>query len=88
VAVVYGLYVDPAERGRGTAARLVAAAVSHARDVGCDLVTLHAADKARPIYERLGFAPTSEMRLELAEEASYGHRPFGANGGLPGCRCS
>ncbi|MGB4442542.1 MAG: hypothetical protein WBJ62_10045 [Coriobacteriia bacterium] len=53
-----------AERdGRGIATRLVAEAVSHAREQGYDLVTLHAADKARP-------------------------PPFGANGGLPGCRCS
>lgn len=88
VASVYGLYVTPAERGREVATRLVSLAVEHAREHGCDLVTLHAADKARPIYERLGFVPTSEMRLELAGTAPYRHRPFGANGGLPGCRCS
>jgi GNAT superfamily N-acetyltransferase len=87
VASVYGLYVVPAERGRGIATRLVSMAVSHAREQGYDLVTLHAADKARPLYERLGFVATSEMRLELAGKAPYQQRPFGANGGLPGCRC-
>ena len=88
VASVYGLYVEPAERGCGIATRLVSAAVEHARERGYDLVVLHAADRARPLYERLGFAPTSEMRLELAGTVPYRQRPFGANGGLPGCRCT
>ncbi len=47
-----------------------------------------AAEKARPIYERLGFKPTSEMRIELAENAPRRLGAFGANGGLPGCRRS
>lgn len=87
VAAVWGLYVMPAERGQGIATRLVSTTVGHAREQGCDLVTLHAADRARPIYERLGFSATSEMRLQLAEGASIRERSFGANGGLPGCRC-
>lgn len=87
IASVYGLYVLPAERGAGVATRLVSAAVEHARELGWDLVTLHAADLARPIYERLGFTSTSEMRLVLTEGASIRQRAFGANGGLPGCRC-
>lgn len=88
VASIYGLYVDPAERGQGIAARLVSAAVAYAREREWDLVTLHAADKARPIYEQLGFKPTSEMRIELAENAPRRLGAFGANGGLPGCRRS
>ncbi len=87
VASVYGLYVDSAERGAGIATRLVSCAVEHARASGVELVTLHAADKARPVYERLGFEPTSEMRLEFAREPDRAEaRPFGAHGGLPGCR--
>lgn len=88
VASVYGLYVLPAERGCGVATRLVSAAIAGARERGWDLVTLHAADQARPIYERLGFTATSEMRLELTGGVSLRPRSFGANGGLPGCRCS
>lgn len=61
---VYGLYVAPEYRGRGTATRLVEHCIAHARDVWrCEMVTLHAAERARPIYERMGFVPTSEMRL-------------------------
>lgn len=87
VASIYGLYVLPAERGHGVATRLVSAAVEYARDGGSDIVTLHAADRARPIYERLGFTGTSEMRIQLTGNATLRPRAFGANGGLPGCRC-
>jgi hypothetical protein len=29
-------------------------------------VVLHASDQGRPLYERLGFVPTNEMRLQPA----------------------
>jgi GNAT superfamily N-acetyltransferase len=67
VASVYGLFVDPEARGAGVATKLVEAAIEHAKNSGIDLVTLHAADRARPIYERLGFVASSEMRLFLGE---------------------
>jgi GNAT superfamily N-acetyltransferase len=67
VASIFGLFVHPEFRGEGTATRLVLAAVRFARDWGADLVTLHAADKARPLYERIGFVPTKEMRLQFSE---------------------
>lgn len=66
-ASVWGLYVEPAERGAGVATRLVRAAVDHAEQLGAELVTLHAAEKARPLYERIGFTASSEMRLFVAE---------------------
>lgn len=67
IASVYGLFVEPDERGVGVATGLVTTAVEHARSLGIDLVSLHAADKARPIYERIGFEPSSEMRLFLTD---------------------
>lgn len=67
VASIYGLYVEPAERGTGVATSLVRAAVAFAKRSGIDLVTLHAADKARPLYERIGFERSSEMRLFLSD---------------------
>jgi len=30
-------------------------------------VQLHASDQGRPLYESLGFKPTSEMQLKLAD---------------------
>lgn len=74
-AHVYGLYVLPAERSAGIATRLVQTAVSHACEWGADIVTLHAADKARPLYERLGFVATKEMRLQFCEQTGDVHDP-------------
>jgi len=67
VANILGLFVVPAERGAGLASRLVSEAIAHARDWDADLVVLHAANKARPLYERLGFKATKEMRLQFSE---------------------
>lgn len=67
VASILGLYVVPEERGAGLATRLVNEGIAAARAWDADLVTLHAADKARPIYERLGFVRTKEMRLQFSE---------------------
>jgi len=67
IASIYGLYVLPEARGEGTATRLVREAVAAMKSEGIDLVTLHAAEKARPIYERIGFATSPEMRLFTAE---------------------
>lgn len=67
IASIYGLYVEADERGAGIATRLVRDAVGHAESLGIDIVTLHAADKARPVYERIGFEPSSEMRLFLTD---------------------
>lgn len=66
-AGILGLFVEPAERGVGLATTLVREAVAFARAWGADIVLLHAADKARPLYEREGFVATKEMRLQFSE---------------------
>lgn len=68
VGVIYGLFVEPETRGLGTATRLVECAVRYCRERGIEIVTLHAAEQARPIYERAGFSESNEMRLFLGEE--------------------
>jgi hypothetical protein len=41
--------------------------VDYARASGCCVIRLHAADKARPIYQKAGFvAVSSEMKLEFS----------------------
>jgi GNAT superfamily N-acetyltransferase len=60
---VWGVYVHPDHRGRGLGAALTRAVVERLRASGCTQVHLHAAPLARPVYERLGFAPSNEMRL-------------------------
>jgi GNAT superfamily N-acetyltransferase len=64
-AYVMNMYVDPAWRGRGLARELVSTAVEYARAAGAGTVSLHASDAGRPLYERLGFESSPEMRLHL-----------------------
>lgn len=64
-AYVLNVYTEPAHRGRGLATDATNAALDEARRRGIRVVTLHASDDGRAIYERLGFEETNEMRLLL-----------------------
>jgi GNAT superfamily N-acetyltransferase len=68
-AYVFNVYTEPAERGRGVASRLMVVILDWCRARGIACVNLHASEAGRPIYERLGFEPTREMRLFLAHSA-------------------
>lgn len=63
VGYVWGVYVEPAARGQGLGRQLVRTCLEHLRGEGCGRVLLHTGDRARPLYERMGFAPTDEMAL-------------------------
>ena len=65
VGYVWGVYVEPERRGRGIGAALVRACVAQLSARGCGRVLLHAGERSRPLYERLGFAPTDELALTL-----------------------
>ena len=62
------VFVEPAYRKRGLARELVQMCLAEARRRGIRMVTLHASDEGRPLYETLGFAVTNEMRLSLTNE--------------------
>ncbi len=76
-AMIWGMWVDPAARGRGHARRLLAALVEWIRDAGFPVVELHVTqgnDEARRLYLAAGFTPTgdweslresSPLRIEL-----------------------
>jgi GNAT superfamily N-acetyltransferase len=63
---LFNLYTDPTHRRRGLASRLTQAALDLARELGIEIMELHASLEAEPMYQRMGFAPTSEMRLVMA----------------------
>jgi GNAT superfamily N-acetyltransferase len=72
IGYVWGVYVDPDHRSRGTGAALVRACVAHLDARGCDRALLHAGDRSRPLYARLGFVPTDEMALAISRDRPGG----------------
>jgi len=62
-AYLLNFYVAPAARGRGLAETMLKTAVEEARARGIAVVSLHASQMGRPIYERNGFEGTNEMML-------------------------
>lgn len=62
-AYLLNFYVAPEARGHGLAYGLLKTAIAGSRSRGIKVVTLHASRFGRPIYERNGFRPTTEMML-------------------------
>jgi ribosomal protein S18 acetylase RimI-like enzyme len=62
---ILDVYVEPGYRGRGVAKNLMHEAELSFRRQGVNYVFLHASDAGRPLYESLGFAPTTEMAITL-----------------------
>jgi len=60
---VLNVFVERAWRRRGVAALLMGQVLAHARERGLKTVTLHASAEGKPLYEKLGFEQTNEMRL-------------------------
>lgn len=63
-AIIQNVYTEPEWRGRGLAALLISTVIDWTREQGIESVVLHASEKGRAIYERLGFIQTTEMRLK------------------------
>jgi GNAT superfamily N-acetyltransferase len=60
---VYFVATDPAHQGRGLATRLMAAALTEARERGCTSSALQASAAGRPIYEALGYEADFSLHL-------------------------
>lgn len=63
---VWGVYVEPDWRRRGLARTLTEATVAYLHELSCTRVILNASPSGWPVYERMGFQPSNEMRLTLA----------------------
>ena len=64
--LVVSMWTEPSHRRRGLGNRVMDAILQWCRARGIRRLTLHASSEGRPLYERFGFRPTNEMRLELA----------------------
>ena len=64
---ILNVYVEPEFRRRGVAGMLMNAMIDYCRQAGFSSVALHPSAEGQPLYEKLGFTITSEMRLSLQE---------------------
>lgn len=62
---ILNIYVLPEFRRRGIAHQVMDHLIEWCRCQGFDCVCLHASNEGRPLYEKLGFQPTNEMRLNF-----------------------
>jgi len=70
---VFGLYVHPAQAGRGTGRGLLGHAEQRLREGGLDTVSLHvfeANERARRLYAKAGYTPDGSTRVEPEYEAT------------------
>lgn len=62
---IMNVYTEPGCRKRGLARDLVETILKWCREQGIYVVSLHASECGRPVYESLGFQPTNELRLMM-----------------------
>jgi len=66
---ILNVYTRPESRRQGLARALMKTALEWCVANGIRAVILHASPDGRALYERLGFQPTNEMRIELEPES-------------------
>jgi GNAT superfamily N-acetyltransferase len=64
-AWIHSVYVEPSFRRRGIGLQLTQTIIAWCHERGFEWIYLHASDQGRPLYQSLGFVPSSEMRLKL-----------------------
>jgi ribosomal protein S18 acetylase RimI-like enzyme len=69
-AYLLNVFVESAYRRRGLARQLTETCIEEAHRLGIRVITLHASDAGRPVYDQLGFRPTNEMMRPDAGLAS------------------
>ncbi len=62
---VMNVYVRPDQRGQGMARRLLERVLQECAARGVTLISLHASQAGRPLYEKLGFKSTNELKLKV-----------------------
>jgi GNAT superfamily N-acetyltransferase len=65
VPYLMSMYTEPSYRRKGVARLIVRQALKWCKEHEYDRVNLHASTQGKPLYESLGFEPTTEMRLKF-----------------------
>ena len=63
LALLINVFTEPEWRRRGIALALLKEVIAWATAQRIDRLVLHASDAGRPLYEKVGFVATNEMRL-------------------------
>jgi len=61
--VILNVFTEAAFRKRGIARQIMLTILAWVKEQGLRSVNLHASEEGRPLYEKLGFEATNEMRL-------------------------
>jgi GNAT superfamily N-acetyltransferase len=63
LGLVINVFTEPEWRRRGLGVLLMQQVIDWSREQRLDRLILHASAAGRPLYEKMGFEPTNEMRL-------------------------
>jgi ribosomal protein S18 acetylase RimI-like enzyme len=69
-AMILNLYVEREHRRQGIANALMKKMIAWCRENRFCSVALHTSEEGRALYQRLGFKPTNEMRLDFDSSAA------------------
>ena len=64
-AIILNVYTEAEFRKRGIAQQVMMTILDWLKGQGFRAVNLHASPEGRPLYEKLGFSATNEMRLRF-----------------------
>jgi len=64
---IWNVYVESPYRNQGFAKKLTSLACDYLKLLGCTRAILHASPLGKPVYDRMGFYQSNEMRLDLTE---------------------
>lgn len=65
IAYVMNLVITENHRRRGLARQLMSIVEEYAQTNGINVVSLHASEKGRPLYEKMGYVSSNEMKKKL-----------------------
>jgi len=63
-AIIQNVYTEPEWRRRGVGTLLMKEIIAWSKTTGIESLVLHASEEGRPLYEKLGFVTTTEMRFK------------------------
>ena len=67
IGYIMNISVDPEFRHQGVAKEILKIILTYLKNNNITVSTLHASEMGKSLYEKAGYIPTNEMRLQLAD---------------------